>query len=110
MMSATLASQALETHRPHLYDLAEGFGSVYGRYVRNDLSRRLIARYGIQTVLEAPCNAEAYFVSPGTQSVVFAQEGCAVTLLHPDAEVIHKTREFWAALGWPEVPVMQHTD
>src|SRR5436305_14858465 len=107
-MSTAVASQVVELTRPRLYDLAEGFGSVYGRYVRNDLSRRLIAQYGLRTVLEAPCNAEAYFVSPGTQSVVFAQEGCAVSLLHPDAEVIRKTRDFWAALGWPQVPVIQH--
>lgn len=94
---------------PRLYDFAEGYGSVYGRYVRNRLCQRLIASYGIRTVLEAPCNAEAYFVSPGTQSVIFAQAGCAVTLLHADAEVVEKTRAFWQAFGY-DTPVFHQTD
>lgn len=108
-MKATIAAPAPAAARPNLYDFAEGFGSVYGRYVRNDLSRRLIAQYGIRTVLEAPCNAESYFASPGTQSVIFAQEGCAVTLLHPEEEIVEKTRDFWAAIGMGETPVLHHT-
>jgi ubiquinone/menaquinone biosynthesis C-methylase UbiE len=108
MNTPTQAAQT--TAQPRLYDFAEGFGSVYGRYVRNHLSRRLLTQHRIRTVLEAPCNAESYFASPGTQSVVFAQAGCAVTLLHPEAEIIEKTREFWAALGWSDAPVLHHMD
>jgi SAM-dependent methyltransferase len=93
-----------------LYDFAEGFGSVYGRYVRKRLSQALIRRYGIRTVLEAPCNAESYFASPGTQSVVFAREGCDVTVLHPDPDIVAKTRDFWARLGLPDTPILHHTD
>jgi ubiquinone/menaquinone biosynthesis C-methylase UbiE len=96
--------------RPQLYDFAEGFGSVYGRYVRNRLSQRLIHRYGIRSVLEAPCNAESYFASPGTQSVVFAESGCSVTVLHPDREIVDKTRNFWAQLGLSDTPVIHHQD
>jgi hypothetical protein len=96
--------------RPALYDFAEGFGSLYGRYVRKHLCRRLITQYGIQAVLEAPCNAESYFASPGTQSVVFVQAGCAVTLLHPDAEIVQKTRDFWTALGLNDTLILHHAD
>jgi len=103
-------SQQQTMNKPRVYDFAEGFGSIYGRYVRNRLSERLIAKYGIRTVLEAPCNAEAYFASPGTQSIVFAEAGCAVTLLHHDAEIVQKTRDFWAALGSYDTPVFHQTD
>jgi ubiquinone/menaquinone biosynthesis C-methylase UbiE len=92
--------------RPQLYDFAEGFGSVYGRYVRNRLSKRLIRDYGIHSVLEAPCNAESYFASPGTQSVVFAQAGCEVTVLHPDPEIVDRTRDFWLRLGLTDTPIL----
>jgi ubiquinone/menaquinone biosynthesis C-methylase UbiE len=93
--------------RPQLYDFAEGFGSVYGRYVRNRLSQRLVRDYGIQSVLEAPCNAESYFASPGTQSVVFARAGCDVTVLHPDPEIVDKTRQFWQRLGLGDTLVLR---
>lgn len=110
-MGATIMMlQGQMTHKPRLYDFAEGFGSVYGRYVRKHLCQRLIAEHGIRTVLEAPCNAESYFASPGTQSVIFAQEGCAVTLLHPEEEIVEKTRDFWAALGMSDTPILHHTD
>lgn len=110
-MKATLPTPQTAPHQPpNVYDFAEGFGSVYGRYVRNRQSRRLIARYGIRTVLEAPCNAESYFASPGTQSVIFAQAGCSVTLLHPEETIVAKTRAFWQALGYTDTPVLHHTD
>lgn len=109
-MTATAMLPATATQRPRLYDFSEGFGSVYGRYVRNHLSRRLVAQYNIRSVLEAPCNAESYFASPGTQSVVFAEAGCAVTLLHPDEEIVVKTRDFWQQLDLGETPVIQHAD
>ena len=109
--TATVTRTEAQTgHRPRLYDFAEGFGSVYGRYVRNHLCQRLIAQYRIRSVLEAPCNSESYFASPGTQSFVFAQEGCQVSLLHPEEDVIQKTRDFWAALGMPDTPAVHHTD
>jgi ubiquinone/menaquinone biosynthesis C-methylase UbiE len=101
---------APESEKVQLYDFAEGFGSVYGRYVRKRLSQRLIRKYNIRTVLEAPCNAEAYFASPGTQSVVFAQEGCQVTLLHPDEDIVDRTRAFWKRLDLGETEVLHHTD
>src|SRR3954451_6816354 len=101
-MSTTLTTANKEQHvpnaRPRLYDFAEGWGSIYGRYVRNNLCKRLVQRYGLRTILEAPCNAESYFSSPGTQSVVFAEQGCDVTLLHPDVEIARKTHDFWAEL------------
>lgn len=113
-MSATLINtdqtQEASRMRPRLYDFAEGWGSIYGRYVRNRLSKRLVQHYKLHTVLEAPCNAESYFASPGTQSVVFAQEGCSVTLLHPDENIVEKTCDFWAALGIDDVRVLHHTD
>jgi ubiquinone/menaquinone biosynthesis C-methylase UbiE len=101
---------ATQQPKPRLYDFAEGFGSVYGRYVRKRLSQRLIRQYGIRSVLEAPCNAESYFASPGTQSVVFAQAGCQVTILHPDREIVDKTRDFWERLGLRDTPVIHHAD
>ncbi|MGH7845071.1 MAG: class I SAM-dependent methyltransferase [Candidatus Binatia bacterium] len=111
MTMATLrATDEQSTHRPRLYDFAEGFGSVYGRYVRNHLCQRLISQYSIHSVLEAPCNSESYFASPGTQSFVFAQRGCRVSLLHPEHDVIQKTRDFWSALGMPDTPAFHHTD
>lgn len=93
-----------------MYDFAEGFGSVYGRYVRKRLCQRLIEKHDIHTVLEAPCNAESYFASPGTQSVIFAQEGCSVTLVHPDKEIVNKTRDFWEAFGIGVTRIFQHSD
>jgi hypothetical protein len=109
-MSATSTVDRKHTRQaPRLYDFAEGYGSVYGRYVRNRLCQRLVAAYQIRSVLEAPCNAEAYFVSPGTQSAVFAEAGCAVTLLHHDAEVVRKTRAFWEELGY-QTPVLHQAD
>ncbi len=104
----TALSPAVE--KPRLYDFEEGFGSVYGRYVRKHLCRRLVARHAIRSVLEAPCNAEAYFASPGTQSVVFAEAGCRVSLVHPDPVVVEKTRAFWSALGLGGVDVREHAD
>lgn len=93
-----------------VYDFEEGFGSVYGRYVRKRFSLRLLEDYDIRTVLEAPCNAESYFASPGTQSVVFGQAGCEVALLHHDQEVVEKTREAWSALGLNGFTCEQHED
>jgi hypothetical protein len=110
-MAATPQSQSAEdARRPRLYDFAEGYGSIYGRYVRKRLSQRLTAENGIRTVLEAPCNAEAYFASPGTQSVVFAEAGCSVALVHQSEEVVQKTRDFWAQLGMPDTPVIHVPD
>jgi SAM-dependent methyltransferase len=98
-------------HRPvELYDFAEGFGSVYGRYVRKRMAEDLTSRYGIRSVLEAPSNAESYFASPGTQSVPFARAGCEVTVLHPDREIVDRTRDFWSRLGIPATPVIHHAD
>ncbi|MBI2940629.1 MAG: methyltransferase domain-containing protein [Chloroflexi bacterium] len=82
-----------------LYDFTEGLGSVYGRYVRNRYGEQLGDRYPIRSVLEAPCNAESYFASAGTQSVIFARRGGHVTVLHHDARVLDKTRDAWRALG-----------
>jgi len=93
-----------------LYDFTEGYGSVYGRYVRKRLCQRFITDHGIQSVLEVPCNAESYFASPGTQSVIFAENGCTVTLVHPDEEVVRKTVACWTALGRPDVRVLHHSD
>jgi hypothetical protein len=110
-LEATRQQHTEETQsKPRLYDFAEGWGSIYGRYVRNNLGRTLVSKYGLRSVLEAPCNAESYFSSPGTQSVVFAEEGCSVTLVHPDQEVVDKTRDFWSALGRGDTPVLHHTD
>lgn len=100
----TLESATRGRAIPRLYDFDEGLGSVYGRYVRKHLCQRLIADHAIGSVLEAPCNAESYFASPGTQSVVFAQHGCDVTLVHSDNEIIEKTRTFWEEMDLsPEV-------
>jgi hypothetical protein len=96
--------------KPRLYDFAEGFGSVYGRYVRKHLCLDIISKHGVRTVLEAPCNAESYFASPGTQSVIFAQQGCEVALLHPEEEIVEKTRDFWAALDLGDTLILHHTD
>jgi hypothetical protein len=110
MLASRSMSLASHSAPPRLYDFAEGFGSVYGRYVRKHLCQRLIDQYKLRSVLEAPCNAESYFASPGTQSVVFARSACAVTLLHPEEEIVAKTRAFWTALGLGSTPVLHHTD
>ena len=110
MTTTTAVSRGEKPPEPRLYDFAEGFGSVYGRYVRKHLCERLIAEHHIRTVLEAPCNAESYFASPGTQSVIFAEKGCEVVLLHPEEEVVQKTQAFWTALGLPETQVLHHKD
>jgi len=106
----SVQTQVQTDSRPQLYDFAEGLGSIYGRYVRKHLCQRLIAGHCVRTVLEVPCNAESYFASPGTQSVVFAEEDCEVTLLHPEKEIVTKTRDFWNALGLRDTLVLHHTD
>jgi SAM-dependent methyltransferase len=105
-----MVAQATVHNRATVYDFEEGFGSVYGRYVRKRLSLRLLERYQIRSVLEAPCNAESYFASPGTQSIVFGRAGCEVALLHDSPEIVDKTREAWSALGLSNFTCERHQD
>jgi SAM-dependent methyltransferase len=61
-------------------------------------------------VLEAPANSESYFVSPGTQSLIFALAGCDVTLVHSDPAVVVRTRQAWRAAHVPLRAAVHHAD
>jgi hypothetical protein len=63
----------------YLTDYNEGLGVVYERFVLNGYLDKLLARYPVKTVLEAPLYGMAGV--SGINSVRLAQQGCAVTLV-----------------------------
>ena len=82
--------------RKYLTDYNEGLGLVYERLVLNDYLDRLLGRYDIETVLEAPLFGMAGV--SGINSVHLAQRGCTVTLVDVDKERLEGIRPIWDEL------------
>ncbi len=71
----------------------EGKGLDYERYALDKLFRRLVGRYGIQSVLELPAGGEK--AMPSIYSLAFGAAGCAVTLVN----AVEKSKRAWRELG-----------
>jgi SAM-dependent methyltransferase len=65
--------------------------------VLNEYLDKLLSRYGVKTVLEAPLYGMAGV--SGINSVRLAQQGCAVTLVDSNAERLEGVTRIWAELG-----------
>ncbi len=81
------------TWRKYLTDYNEGLGLVYERFVLNDFLDDLRKKYNIQSVLEAPLYGMAGV--SGINDVIFARNGCAVTMVDDNAERIEGVRRIW---------------
>jgi hypothetical protein len=85
-----------ETWRKWMTDYNEGLGLVYERIVLNDFLERLMQRYPLQTVLEAPIFGMAGV--SGINSVRLAQCGVETTLVDLDADRLDGVRRIWREL------------
>jgi SAM-dependent methyltransferase len=85
--------------RKYLTDYNEGLGLVYERLVLNDYLSRLLSKYEIRAVLEAPLYGMAGV--SGINSVHLAQQGCDVTLVDVNGERLEGVRRIWGELGLP---------
>jgi len=83
----------------YLTDYNEGLGVVYERLVLNDYLDRLVDRYAIRTVLEAPLYGMAGV--SGINSVQLARRGCEVTLVDGEAERLEGVERIWRELQLP---------
>ena len=85
--------------RKYLTDYNEGLGLVYERLVLNDYLDRLLGRYEVRTVLEAPVFGMAGV--SGINSVHLAQQGCDVTLVDVNQERLDGIQRIWGELDLP---------
>ena len=85
--------------RKYLTDYNEGLGLVYERLVLNDYLDRLLSRYEVHTVLEAPVFGMAGV--SGINSVHLAQQGCDVTLVDVSEERLQGIQRIWGELDLP---------
>lgn len=83
--------------KKYLTDYNEGLGLVYERLVLNDYLDRLLGRYEVETVLEAPLYGMAGV--SGINSVRLAQQGCDVTLVDVNPERLQGVERIWGELG-----------
>ncbi len=95
------------TWRRYLTDYDEGLGVVYERLVLNDYLDRLVDRFGIRSVLEAPVYGMAGV--SGINSVQLARRGCQVTLVDCLGERLEGIARIWDDLQMPACFV-QHED
>lgn len=85
------------TWKRYLTDYNEGLGLVYERFVLNDFLLGLKAKYGLETVIEAPLFGMAGV--SGINSVAMAQAGASVTLVDSDAERLAAVERIWGELA-----------
>ena len=85
--------------KKYLTDWNEGLGVVYERFVLNDYLDKLVDRYSVKSVLEAPLYGMAGV--SGINSVRLAQRGCAVTLVDSHAERLYGVARIWQQLNLP---------
>jgi SAM-dependent methyltransferase len=85
--------------RKYLTDYNEGLGLVYERLVLNDYLGRLLSKYEIRAVLEAPLYGMAGV--SGINSVHLAQQGCDVTLVDVNGDRLEGVRRIWGELDLP---------
>jgi len=71
----------------------EGLGTVYERFMLNDLFDDLLATYPIQRVLEVPIYGMSGLT--GINSLHFAKNGCRVTLVDKDRDWLLEARDLW---------------
>lgn len=95
------------TWKRYLTDYNEGLGVVYERLVLNDYLDRLVDRYAVQTVLEAPLYGMAGV--SGINSVHLARRGCQVTLVDWEEERLAGVERIWHQLQLP-VRCLRHDD
>jgi SAM-dependent methyltransferase len=93
--------------KKYLTDWNEGLGVVYERFVLNDYLDRLVDRYRVETVLEAPLYGMAGV--SGINSVRLAERGCAVTLVDWNAERLTGVAAIWQQLDLP-ARFVEHED
>lgn len=93
--------------KKYLTDWDEGLGVVYERFVLNDYLDRLVDRYQLQTVLEAPLYGMAGV--SGINSVRLAERGCAVTLVDNNRERLDGITRIWERLQLPAT-LLYHQD
>jgi SAM-dependent methyltransferase len=93
--------------RRYLSDFDEGLGVVYERLVLNDYLDRLVDRFGIHSVLEAPLYGMAGV--SGINSVQLARRGCQVTLVDWIGERLDGIAHIWGELQLP-ARFVQHRD
>ena len=87
--------------KKYLTDWNEGLGVVYERFVLNDYLDRLVDRYGVRTVLEAPLYGMAGV--SGINSVRLAERGCTVTLVDHDQARLDGVMQLWKRLDLPVI-------
>ena len=87
--------------KKYLTDWNEGLGVVYERFVLNDYLDRIVDRYGVKTVLEAPLYGMAGV--SGINSVRLAERGCTVTLLDNHQERLDGVMQIWKRLDLPVI-------
>ncbi len=87
--------------KKYLTDWNEGLGVVYERFVLNDYLDRLVDRYGVRTILEAPIYGMAGV--SGINSVRLAERGCTVTLLDDNHERLDGVMNIWKRLDLPVI-------
>lgn len=92
------------TWRRYMTDYNEGLGLVYERFVLNDYLDRLLQRYPVTTVLEAPLFGMAGV--SGINSVHLARRGCQVTLVDDQPERLAGVERIWGELGLTMTPVL----
>ncbi len=85
--------------KKYLTDWNEGLGVVYERFVLNDYLDKLVDRYGIRSVLEAPLYGMAGV--SGINSVRLAERGCQVTLVDYNRERLEGVAKIWEQLDLP---------
>ncbi|HWP47971.1 MAG TPA: class I SAM-dependent methyltransferase [Candidatus Limnocylindrales bacterium] len=74
-------------------NLDEGLGTVYERFMLNNLFDELLATYPIHNVLEVPIYGMSGLT--GINSLHFAKKGCRVTLVDKDQNWLLEAQELW---------------
>lgn len=95
-MASTLSKTQPDNWRKYMTDYNEGLGLVYERIMLNGFLERLVERYQLHSLLEAPVFGMAGV--SGINSVRLAQRGADVTLVDCDAERLDGIRRIWDGL------------
>jgi nucleoside-diphosphate-sugar epimerase len=91
--------------RNYVDDEDEGLGTVYERFMLDDLLRHVVERTGATSVLHAP--AFGMMGAPGLDAVMLARRGIRVGIADFDKERVEMAVELWRELGLhPEVTVL----
>jgi len=79
--------------KEYFEDYDEGLGTVYERFMIDEYLKRLLSRYDIKKVLEAPVFGMTGV--SGLNSIYFAGNKCAVVLIDNDKERIECIKKVW---------------